>query len=286
MEVTLLEPFGYCFGVKNGLKQLETIKNNNFGYKIHILGPFVHNSYTNEQLINQGFIIFKSTILKDQIKYIKTLSKDNDIVVFALHGHYKEVLDLLNELNIKYFDISCHFIKHNLDIVQNNPSNQYFIVGDANHIEIKYLTSFLNFNYILNDYSKLSVNTPYTLLNQTTTEETKLNEALDNLKKYDIDFSNKNLCIAPYERYSIFKKHLENNIYDYVFIIGDKTSANTNNLLNIYYLSTKLDNIGIFTTLEEIKSLDLNKYKKVLVLSGTSSDNEVILSIYNYLKTI
>ena len=107
---------------------------------------------------------------------------------------------------------------------------------------------------------------------------------LDKLNNF-IKNKERNICVEPAKRYEIFKEHLLNNTYDYVILVGDKTSANTNNLLEIYYKTTKNNNISIVTTLNEVEKINFNNVGKVLVLSGTSSDDNVVLSIYNYLKT-
>ena len=151
-------------------------------------------------------------------------------------------------------------------------------------MEIKYLLSFLDNNYFVNNYEKLDKNKNYVLLNQTTMSIDTYDSCLDKLNNF-IKNKERNICVEPSKRYEIFKEHLLNNTYDYVFLVGDKTSANTNNLLEIYYKSTKNNNISIVTTLNEVEKMNLNNVGKVLVLSGTSSDDNVVLSIYNYLKT-
>ena len=284
MKVKLLEPYGYCFGVKNGLNQLYKIKKDYQDYKIHILGPFVHNKFTNTSLLKDGFIIFESTEKCDQLEYINKLDNNKDIIIFGLHGYYKQVLDLLIARKFIYFDICCKFVRHNLDIVKNKNNTNYFIIGNENHMEIKYLLSFLDKNYLVNNYEKLDKNKNYVLLNQTTMSIDTYDSCLDKLNKF-IKNKERNICVEPAKRYEIFKEHLLNNTYDYVFLVGDKTSANTNNLLEIYYKTTKNNNISIVTTLNEVEEINFNNVVKVLVLSGTSSDDNVVLSIYNYLKT-
>lgn len=79
MKVKLLEPYGYCFGVKNGLSQLYRIKKDYHDYKIHILGPFVHNKFTNTSLLKDGFIIFESTEKCDQLEYINKLDRKSHV---------------------------------------------------------------------------------------------------------------------------------------------------------------------------------------------------------------
>ena len=149
MKVKLLEPYGYCFGVKNGLSQLYKIKKDYQDYKIHILGPFVHNKFTNTSLLKDGFIIFESTEKCDQLEYINKLDNNKDIIIFGLHGYYKQVLDLLIARKFIYFDICCKFVRHNLDIVKNKNNANYFIIGNENHMEIKYINNILDNNYLV-----------------------------------------------------------------------------------------------------------------------------------------
>ena len=68
--------------------------------------------------------------------------------------------------------------------------------------------------------------------------------------------------------------------------MGSKNSSNTISLLNIYYKTTKNENIMLVNSLDEVKKMNFNKNYKYIITSGTSTPNSIVESIYKYIRSL
>lgn len=280
MNVKLLEPYGYCFGVKNALKQINKIIDIYKTSHIVLIGPLVHNKNTNDLLKSKGVEIVENLDENFLLDYLNNIN-DQTIIVFSCHGHFKSLENVLIARKIKYFDLVCPIVNKNIVKLKENNKKYVYFIGDKNHIESKYLFSYCE--KIETDFKQIQNNA--LILNQTTIKSDDYFKAIknfDNVSEVEIF---KNICNEPFNRYESLKKICKKEKFDYVFVVGDSTSANTKNLLNIYQISTNSTNIKIINDKKELESFDFLKISNVLVLSGTSTSNSDVLDVYNYIKT-
>ena len=285
MKVKVLEPFGYCFGVKNALKKVNQIIEKHHNKNIILVGPLVHNRNTNEVLKKQGLTIIDNLDQDFLILYFKNLDTIDNIVVFSCHGNYKKVKEFVLDKGFTFYDLVCPIVDNNIKKISVFDFDKLIFIGNKEHIESKYLFSYTDKDIIDISRFKNDKNYKYLVLNQTTYPSTIYNEDIKNINKLDNVTVYKNICLEPFKRYEILKKKLKNNSYDFVFVVGDTTSANTKNLLKIYQNITKSNNIEIVNDYRDIVSFDFKSDMSILVLSGTSASNEDVLGVINYLKS-
>ncbi len=286
MNIKVLEPYGYCFGVKNALNKINEIIDNNKNKEIILVGPLVHNRNTNDILINKGVNIIDNLDENYLLSYFKNIDTIDKIIVFSCHGNYKKLKDYIIERNFTYFDLVCPIVDKNIKIINNSDFDKLIFIGNKNHIESKYLFSYTNKEIIDILNFKNDNKSKYLVLNQTTCPISSYEENIININNFKNIEVYKNICLEPYKRYENLKIEIENNKYDFVFVVGDTTSANTKNLLNLYQNTTKLNNIKIINDFKDIFNFNFNNDMSLLILSGTSASNEDVLGVVNYLKTI
>jgi len=285
MKIDFVSPYGYCKGIKFLEKKLFLILEENKNSKLHLIGPFIHNKLENDQLINKNVDIITNLDKKYLISLFNSFS-NNDVIIFSAHGHFIELEQILISRNIKYYDLICPIVKNNY---KNKENENIIYLGDENHIESIYFLSNLTSSYIVDngDLEKLkSINKEltYSLYTQTTFDKIKYDSVIKFLTDNKIKFIDKsNLCNQVSIRYENLKDKLIKNQYNYIFVIGDKTSKNANNLLEICQKYTNNILSNIILNKNQLVSYEFNKNSSILLVSSTSSSEEAFLAIKDYL---
>ena len=224
MEVILAKTAGFCFGVKLAVDCVYDKSKND---KIYTYGPIIHNKNVVKELEKQG------------VEIIEDLEKDiNGKVIIRSHGVPPKVYELLNKKNLEYIDCTCPFVKKIHRIVDENYKNgkNIIIIGNKNHPEIIGINGFCNntaliansieeFNNLYIDPSK-----DYILVSQTTYDTTTFQKLIDSIKVNNIQIFN-TICNATNDRQ---KEALElSKQVDYMIVLGDTNSSNTQKLYEI-----------------------------------------------------
>lgn len=294
MNVTLIKPYGFCNGVKRAFSIVEKAIIENPNKKIYIIGSLIHNKLANDSLIRKNITIFESDEEKEQITYIESL-KSNIIIIFPAHGHYKNVELLLNSKGIKFYDTICPLLLKNLRIIKEKPNAFYFYIGDKNHMECKSIISYMKNNHYQiidknnNDVTIIDgVEEEIIVISQSTCLGENTNRIKNLiLSKYPKTNVNINLCNVVIEREKNLLKNLRTNHFSKTIIVGDGSSANTTNLLKLYYNYTKTKNNCFFIlNSNEIEKTYFNEDDNILITSGTSAPTEIVEKIYKDLKKL
>ncbi len=284
MKIDIIQPSGYCFGVMNAINEAIKIKKNNPFNNVYVLGELVHNEDVISFLNNHD--IHTLVINNNEEEILKNLNT-NDILIFSAHGHNEKLDELLKNKKITFFDTTCKNVRKNLDLIKENIDKGIIYIGKENHAETKAAISISNkvILYDLDkglDFSKITFKEPI-IINQTTLSFLELNnihkEILENIPKANIIDE-----ICPVTR--IRQENIINlkNDYDLLIIIGSKTSSNTNKLYELalkYHQNKKVLMIG---SKKELFKLDLSNYQHVAIFSGTSTPNEIINEVKQYLE--
>lgn len=284
MKIDIIQPSGYCFGVMNAINEAIKIKKNNPFNNVYVLGELVHNEDVISFLNNHD--IHTLVINNNEEEILKNLNT-NDILIFSAHGHNEKLDELLKNKKITFFDTTCKNVRKNLDLIKENIDKGIIYIGKENHAETKAAISISNkvILYDLDkglDFSKITFKEPI-IINQTTLSFLELNnihkEILENIPKANIIDE-----ICPVTR--IRQENIINlkKDYDLLIIIGSKTSSNTNKLYELalkYHQNKKVLMIG---SKKELFKLDLSNYQHVAIFSGTSTPNEIINEVKQYLE--
>ena len=284
MKIDIIQPSGYCFGVMNAINEAIKIKENYPFNNVYVLGELVHNEDVISFLNNHD--IHTLVVNNNEEEILKNLNT-NDILIFSAHGHNEKLDELLKNKKITFFDTTCKNVRKNLDLIKENMDKGIIYIGKENHAETKAAISISNkvILYDLDkglDFSKITFKEPI-IINQTTLSFLELNnihkEILENIPKANIIDE-----ICPVTR--IRQENIINlkKDYDLLIIIGSKTSSNTNKLYELalkYHQNKKVLMIG---SKKDLFNLNLSNYQHVAIFSGTSTPNEIINEVKQYLE--
>lgn len=284
MKIDIIQPSGYCFGVMNAINEAIKIKKNNLFNNVYVLGELVHNEDVISFLNNHD--IHTLVVNNNEEEILKNLNT-NDILIFSAHGHNEKLDELLKNKKITFFDTTCKNVRKNLDLIKENIDKGIIYIGKENHAETKAAISISNKVVLYDldkgvDFSKIAFKEPI-IINQTTLSFLELNnihkEILENIPKANIIDE-----ICPVTR--IRQENIINlkKDYDLLIIIGSKTSSNTNKLYELalkYHQNKKVLMIG---SKKDLFNFDLSNYQHVAIFSGTSTPNEIINEVKQYLE--
>lgn len=287
MEVKIIEPISFCFGVKRAIDLLDKIVEENKTRNLILFGELIHNNLVIENLKNKGIKVMNFTEITAET-LLNSLN-NNDLVIFSAHGHNKKYEEILNKKGIKFFDTTCPIVETNLRKIEKNNGAIIFI-GKAGHPEtIASLSRSKNiFLYDINsefDYKKIDKNIKEVyVMNQTTLSFLELERIFKDIKEHfpNAHFSDE-ICNASRIRQE--KMTTLDSSFDLVLILGDKKSSNTTKL---YDLSNKNKSHDTFFVSEilDLEKIDFSKYKKVAIFSGTSCPMEFIEEVKKKVEEI
>lgn len=288
MKVDRLEPIGFCFGVKKALGKLKEIKNDYSNNQIYLFGLLIHNDLVMKELENEGIKVIDYK--KENALELLNKFKSDEIVVFSAHGHDKKYEEVLTKKGVKFFDLTCGIIKKNFLNIINNKEKEIIFIGDKNHHETIASLSYGKIIFLYDkkdgdfDYSKIKTKDPL-VLNQTTLSFIELKKIFDDIKRNipEAIFTDE-LCNTARLRQE--KTKLYSGDADLILVIGDKKSSNTTKLYDLANEFHKDKKILFLNSIEELKEHELKKYKKALLISGTSAPNSLVDQIEIYLKEI
>lgn len=267
MEIIVAKSAGFCYGVKRAIDMAEKILNEKDD--VYCLGEIVHNKFVIEDLQNKGLKI---------IKNIEEVPKGKDIVLRA-HGvtYQEELICKKNELDS--VDTTCPNVEKIHKIVKEYSEKGYkiIIVGDKNHPEVIGTAGWCKSDPIIineiEEIKKLDATKKYCLVSQTTTNSMRNAEIIEEVKKYipNVVIFN-TVCMATETRQ---KEALElAKICDYMIVIGDKMSSNSNKLYEIS--KKKCKNTQFIENIDElILNFDINSCK-IGITAGASTPQKLI----------
>ena len=279
LEVILGKTAGFCYGVKRAVTGAEDELKN--GEKIYCLGEIVHNNNVIENLRKKG------------IEFINDIKEAKGRTIIRAHGVTKEVYEIAKEMNVELKDLTCPKVLKIHEIAEEYSKKGYFIalIGNKDHPEIIGIRSFCTENSIIikdtEEIDKLieAINKSNVknilIISQTTFNSKKFDDIvkliqsnLDN-KIYNIDVI-KTICPATEMRQKETQDIAKQ--VDYMIIVGDKKSSNTNKL---YEIALAYCEKTVF--IENSIELDENEYKdknKIGIMAGASTPKKDIEDVF------
>lgn len=274
MEITVAKSAGFCFGVKRAIDiaKNSTLLNDN----VYSIGSIVHNKFVNDELKGLGLKFAES------ISEIPFGSK----VIIRAHGVTPEELANCRERNLDIIDTTCPNVKkiHNIVDEYSKLGYRIIIIGDKNHPEIIGISKRATDYVVIKDVSELEYEylDKICVVSQTTMNIEKNNEIISNIKKRAnevIVFDT--VCNATEERQNELKSLAKDA--DYVIVIGDKASANSNRL---YEIAKNICNSQFIENVDELCLKFFDNSCKIVVMAGASTPKELISQVVNKLNTL
>ncbi len=275
--ITLAKTAGFCYGVSRAVKiAFEQASENTV-----TLGKIIHNKTVTDELLNLGVKICENMDILT-----------NERVIIRAHGVGKGVYEKLSKTECEVIDCTCPDVAKIHKLVEDNVSKGYkiIIVGDKNHPEVLGTSGFAggDDNYICigrpdeleNHREFLSQpDMKYLLVVQTTFSKKLYEEITERVTAMGIDVTCKDtICSAVGKRQAEAESLAKTS--DICIVLGDRHSANTNELVAIcqkYCKNTFLaENLK---DLYKICDLLLNIFKnsdKISITAGASTPPSLI----------
>ncbi len=292
MEIKIVEPSGFCFGVKNAIEIAKKARIENGDKTIFIIGSLVHNEDVVKQLESDGFVVLDER--KRPLEESLLDLKDGSIIVFSAHGHAPYLDEIAKRKNMKVYDATCIFVKNNERSALNEikKGNEVIYIGIAKHAEtigvlgIDEKTIYLYEPGMPFDFNKVRSTTPL-VISQTTMSENEISSSIT-----DILAHMPNAKIVARQCFETERRQNEaitnGNFYDCFVVIGGKNSNNTKRLemiLKENYPNKKCISVLNEKELEQHLAEIIN-FNKIMLVSGASTSDSTILACKNLISRI
>ncbi|MDD4316231.1 MAG: 4-hydroxy-3-methylbut-2-enyl diphosphate reductase [Clostridia bacterium] len=264
---------GFCAGVRNAVDTALAHKKDRV---IYTLGNLIHNDCVIKSLEAVGvFAVFDVNSLNAK-----------DTVVISSHGAPKKTVERLIEKGVKVIDATCPFVKKIHERVEKDCADGYgvVIIGDREHTEVKGIAGWCQDAQIITDEKEMdfSFSDKFSIVCQTTFDLDKYREIKKNIqllatKLYKIVVFYDSICYTTVERQK--EAVLLSSMSDAVLVLGDKSSSNTNKLVQI--AKKKCNFVYLISNVSDLKSVQIQNISKLGLLSGASTPTELITEVIN-----
>ncbi len=273
MEVKKIIPRGYCFGVINAINAVLEANSSDIPKPINIYGMLIHNKQVVDALTELGI----NTI------YNPTISDFDNIkgtVVFTAHGIQNEIIIEAKKRALHVIDATCRDVLKTKDIIDDHLSKGYQVIyiGKKNHPESIGATGHKDVHLIedLKDLKLVDLNKKSILTNQTTVSLIDIENIYDYIKSnYPHIKIIDEVCNVTRRRQLAV---IANADAELLYVVGDKKSNNSKNLVNLH------TNGKLIETITDIDTTSLGNVKSIAVTAGASTPKAVVNEIIHYLE--
>ncbi len=276
MEVVYASKMGFCRGVSLSLDRVReayelSIKD---GVPCYIYGDIVHNSYVTDALIENGV----RSILSAEEAPIP------GYLVIRAHGIGMKERRLFEEKGFKIIDATCPIVLRNQGLVRTS-DRDVIIIGYDHHAEVIGLVGCARRNIHIvassQDLEVLDKSIPYNAVLQTTFSQIELDKILSRAQELGLEIKLLNtICSASSERRKAVADLSEN--VDAVLVVGDKKSANTNELHKIAKEKAVLS--FLIEKAEDIP-IDVLECKRIGITAGASTPSVIYRQVEDFLRS-
>ncbi len=230
MRFFLIEPRGFCFGVKNALEIVEDVIIKYPHKKIYVYNEIVHNKAIVENLRQRGIVFTQK----------ESEVPEEAVIIFSAHGVSPQIRSFFMNRNVEIVDATCPLVKkvHEEVIYYTKEGYHIIYIGDPNHDEVIGVVAESPDNITVvqkeEDLNKANGHDKYVVLNQTTLniyETEELREKIA-IKFKKVKFPDKeDICYATTARQQAVKDAVSS--CDAFIVIGSKNSSNSKKLKEI-----------------------------------------------------
>lgn len=282
MKVIKVTPQGYCFGVVRAINIAKKASQTE-PKPIYILGDIVHNKIVSKSLENIDIITVEA---KDK-KRLELLEQINSgTIIFTAHGISPLVRARAIEKNLNIIDATCPEVTKTQDQITAHLEMGYNIifVGKKNHPEAEACVDIDSSKTIfisnIDDIDKFNYSaSKYYIAYQSTLniEDTKdISQKLEQKLEDKIFTNQRRVCDATYARQQAVKELKD---VDYLIVVGDENSNNSNKLVEISPINAK--------RILSVNELDLNEFKdikSIAITSGASTPTQLTKHIIEFFE--
>ena len=283
MEILVLQPHGYCPGVKRAL-DLARLALKDEDSPLVMLGGLVHNETVIASLQEEGFVLPKEENPLDTLLSVPSGTR----ILFSAHGHPLAYEDICDLRNLPYYDGTCPFVQENLEAGRNCEGCLIYCGIEGHQEAIAFLTNVpeaIFYDVKTGAYNLIKAKgkqLPVYIICQTTLGNDEISKAVADIKK---DFPDATLlkenCPSSHARQKVVAD-LEG--VDALIIMGSKTSANSRQLVRIG--QSKGIESHLCLDVNEVEAVDLSGKKKIALGSGASVPEATLEEALTYLQSL
>lgn len=227
IKIKIAGKAGFCFGVQRAVNLTQKAVEEN--KEVYCWGDLVHNPGVMKDLQEKGLIII------DDLDNLP----DKKVFIVRSHGMTLEDLEIVKSKKSKIIDATCPFvIKAQISAKKfKEAGKQVLLLGDKDHVEVRGINSRTeNQALIVSGIEELSLikdklKGKIAVVCQTTQKNSRLEEIVEKLKEWQIDFElNNTICSDTTNKQ---KEILELSDVDVLIVLGGLHSSNTTKLAEI-----------------------------------------------------
>ena len=278
MEVSILEPSGYCVGVERAIKIAIETKQEHPNNNVVVLGMLVHNEDSLKTLEKHGIkTIYKANCSLEQL--VDEITEPS-IVILTAHGHAISVEEKLLKKGHCIVDATCPFVKTSFETIFKSDVPVFYI-GVKNHPEAIAALSITN-NVHFIDFKEQNIpeiieKSPL-VISQTTLSKFEVEEINKKIiDKYPNARFLNGICNASTKRQEALMNLNED--VDLIYVVGGANSNNSKTLFNLAKSLYPTKTVKLIQNADGINKKDLYGLSHIVISSGASTPKEVINEI-------
>lgn len=245
--------------------------------KVAVAGDLVHNKIVMDELISKGLVFINSL---EEVQ--------NMPLLLRAHGTDKDFVKKAEDLGIVIIDATCPLVKeiHKHAIELEKDHRQVIIIGDEKHDEVIGIVSQIKEACVISkveDMKNCNIKQRSGVVIQST-------QKIENVKKIIFCLLTKSrdcriintICEPTRRNQKEIQELAKDN--DCVIVVGDKTSANSNRLVEV--AKSINGNAWLISSPADLDIARLKNCKSLGVSAGASTPRKLIDNVINKIKNI
>ncbi len=272
-KVITAQTAGFCFGVERAVAQVyRKVEEKAADAGLYTYGPIIHN-----EIVVGDFEKAGVQVLSEH----EPLPEYADTIVIRSHGVSRQVKEELRQHAQEVMDATCPFVRkiHRLVSREGEQGREIFIIGNERHPEVQGIIGWcitpVTVIGSIEEAKRLSDNLhkKISIVAQTTFNIEKFKDIVEIIseKGYDVVVLD-TICDATFKRQTEAVKIAEQ--VDLMFVIGGKTSSNTQKLFEI--CSKKCAKTFYVQSVADISPSWFTDVETVGITAGASTPKKII----------
>ncbi|MEQ9206620.1 MAG: 4-hydroxy-3-methylbut-2-enyl diphosphate reductase [Phycisphaerales bacterium] len=283
MKIVLVNPRGFCAGVRMAIDVVDQVLELIPGETLYVYHEIVHNRHIVERFIDRG------------VRFVESLDEvpEGSIVIFSAHGIPPSLRDQAQQRNLTAIDATCPLVTkvHSRAIRYARQGYQILLIGHKNHQEvIGTMGEAPGQTQVVESpecIKSLKIDDPEKLvyLTQTTLSTDDAGVIIDALKEAFPKIKappTEDICYATTNRQEAVRRVAPQ--CDLMIVVGSKNSSNSVRLMEIG------ENVGTRSVLiDDVSELDPSWYptgnERIMLTAGASAPEDLVSEICKHFVT-
>ncbi len=281
-RLEVAEHAGFCFGVKRAVEMArgEMERARREGTKLYCLGALIHNKRVVAELAAGGMITI------DNI----AAAEPGSVVLIRAHGEPDCVYEAARAAGMRVVDATCPFVYkiHEAARRAGGAGRKIFVIGDCSHPEVKGIlgSTELPIGAAASPEGCLAFKEelqsgPVTAVAQTTLTRENFDACCEALRSICPDLIIEDtICSATKLRQEAAAELAARS--DMMLVIGDKTSSNSNKLMQICERNCR--KCVFIEELSDLPLHEIEKYNKIGLAASASTPQQIISEVISIMS--